>query len=289
MATLGKMTQEVKQELAMKLKSLKQIKIDGGKHTMLKKKPSYANYIAMQGTGHKNAEQIEHFFATYAYGFVVKGLGVLELVLHDKVLKWIIMGKEVVLVCGGMSGDQMQVSVKNWIDDTFEGVEVGDASWPVTEDDPPHDSGGEGEVNEQISLHTFAEMEAMVTVAVGDGVLDSNNLSGDHDFYDVVTGTSSGSLYVVVGLGKNSSSNIAIRYSGTTLSLRCDPHPTDADAQEKLKLLGFTSSNGSHSSCHLSIMEGDPMKRYFILMKAALAGIFDFCDVDLVKVKNKGK
>lgn len=289
MATLVNMTEEVKQ-FAMKIKSMKKIKAEKGIVGMLKKKPSYADYIDLKGTGTKDSEQIEHFFATYAHDFPINGingLGGLELILHDKVLKWVIDGKENVLVCGSMSGDQMQVAVCNWITDTF-----GD-HWPTSDMESgvfvAVDLAEEGK-DQTVTLEAFAftELEEMVELAVHEGDEGSTWLAGNHEFYDVVSGTSPGSKYVVVGIGKKTNSNIAIRYSGTTLSLRCDPAPTKGEAAEFLTLLGFRLSSGSHVSCHLTVVEGDPMKRYFLLLTAALDAYFDFCDIDIQTIKEKG-
>ncbi len=107
-------------------------------------------------------------------------------------------------------------------------------------------------------------------------------------FYEIVEGTSSGSRYVVVAHAKEGTSNIAMRYTGTTLSLRCDPAPSDPKVLDTLIFLGFTESAGSHVSCHLGVQEGVPMDRFLILMKAVLKGSYDLCDMDMGIIKAKG-
>lgn len=268
----------------MKLKSLKKIKKDGEGHTILKKKPSYVEYLLLNPTGDQSTEGLLKFFKTYAPDLHIESypLDLVTLILEQSVATLIIKGTSSVLACATMSGDVMQKSVKGWVVSAFvyAGIAISGGGF--------YDDVNDNEPKFAVK-NKEQEIEDMVKEAVTkESVPSSPSLSGKHDFYDVVAGTSSGSLYVVVGLGVKQHSNIAIRYNGSTLSLRCDPAPSAGGILDLLTLVGFKPSGGTHVSCHLGMSEGDPMTRYFMLLKAALIDYYTFCKIDLSIVKTKG-
>lgn len=148
------------------------------------------------------------------------------------------------------------------------------------------------EVPPEVPAEPFAENPIHSVVVAISSILSNKkegskvNLADGGEFYNVVSGTSPGSRYVIIGKAKNGDGYLAMRYKDNSLSLRCDPVPEGSF--HALELVGFQSSGGSHVSCHFQIPEGLPLERFFILLKTALADGFELCDFNMNKIKSLG-
>ncbi len=119
-------------------------------------------------------------------------------------------------------------------------------------------------------------------------------------FYDTIRGTSHDSRYVVIAKSKENSELVAIRYAGTSFSIRITGLPVSGEKIEfdfgvSCTVLDLKTSSQGHISAHLQVAEGMPLVRLLTLIKAELGKYFTFVNsaegyvgIDLDKVKELG-